>query len=63
MLAKVSIVFIMINKGNTNQALIKIKRLKKVQHIDSAQRSKTDGPPHRRMGRNILVKFSIFEIV
>lgn len=55
MLAKVSIVFIMINKGNTNQALIKIKRFKKVQHIDSVQRSQTDGPSYGRTGRYTLV--------
>ena len=37
-LVKVSFVFIMINKMNTDQALIEIRRLVKVQHIDSAQR-------------------------
>ena len=46
MLAKGSLVFIMTNKLNTDQALIQIKRLEKVQHIDSAQPSQTDGPPH-----------------
>ena len=29
---------------NTDQALIQIKRLEKVKHIDSAQRSQTDSP-------------------
>ena len=46
MLAKVSLVFIMINKLNTDQALIQIKRLEKVQHIDSAQRSQTEVLPY-----------------
>ena len=46
MLAKVSLVFIMINKLNTDQALIQIKRLEKVQHIDSAQRSQIEVLSH-----------------
>ena len=37
-LVKVSLVFIMINKMNADQALIQIRRLVKVQHIDGAQR-------------------------
>ena len=46
MLAKVSLVFIMINKLNTDQGLIQIKRLKKVQHINSAQRLQRNGPSY-----------------
>ena len=42
-LTSVSLVFIMINKLNADQALIQIRRLEKVQHIDNAQRSQTDG--------------------
>ena len=38
----------MINKLNADQALIQIKRLEKVQHIDSAQRSQPHGPSHWR---------------
>ena len=55
MLAKVSLVFIMINKLNTDQALIQIKRLEKVQHIDSAQRSQTEVLSHWRRGHYTLV--------
>ena len=33
----------MINKLNAEQALIQIRRLEKVQHIDNAQPSQTDG--------------------
>ena len=33
----------MINKLNAEQALIQIRRLEKVQHIDNGQRSQTDG--------------------
>ena len=44
MLLKVSLVFIIINKLNADQALIQIKRLEKVQRIDSTQRLQTDGP-------------------
>ena len=35
---KVSLVFIIINKLNADQALIQIKRLEKMPHKDSAQR-------------------------
>ena len=38
MISEVSLVFIMINKLNLDEALIQIKRLEKVQHADSAQR-------------------------
>ena len=38
MLLKVSLVFIIINKLNADQALIQIKRLEKMPHKDSAQR-------------------------
>ena len=31
---------------NTDRALIQIKRLEKVQHIDVTQQSQTDGPSH-----------------
>ena len=55
MLVKVSSVFILINKLNTDQALIRILRLEKVQHIDSAQRSQTDGPSYWRTGHHTLV--------
>ena len=55
MLLKVSLLFIMINKLNADQALIKIRRLEKVQHIDSAQRSQADGPSHGRTDRYTLV--------
>ena len=55
MLLKVSLLFIMINKLNTDQALIKIRRLEKVQHIDSAQRSQADGPSRGRTGRYTMV--------
>ena len=55
MFAKVSFVFIMINKPNVDQALIQIRRLEKVQHIDSAQRSQTDGLSHGRTCRYSLV--------
>ena len=44
MLVIVSLVFIMINKLNPDQALIQIK--KKVRRIDSAQRPQTDGLSH-----------------
>ena len=54
-LVKVSLVFIMINKLNADQALIQIKRLEKVQHIDSAKRLQMVGPPHGRTGRYTLV--------
>ena len=37
MFVEVSLVFIMTNKLNTEQALIQIKRLQKAQHIDNAQ--------------------------
>ena len=37
-LVKVSLVFIIINKLNADQALIQIKRLEKMPHKDSAQR-------------------------
>lgn len=50
-LVKVSLVFVMINKLNTYQALIQITRLGKVQHTDSAQLSKTDGSSHWRTRR------------
>ena len=43
-LVKVSFVFIILNKLKSDQTLIQIKRLEKVQHIDSAQRSQTDSP-------------------
>ena len=43
-LVEVSFLFTMINKVNTEQAFIQIKRLEKLQHTDSAQRSETDGP-------------------
>ena len=56
MFAKVSLIFITINKLNTDQALIQIKRLEKVEHIDSAQCSQTDGPSHWRAGRYTLVR-------
>lgn len=36
-LVEVSLVFIMTNKPNTDQALIQKKRLEKVRHIDSTQ--------------------------
>ena len=52
----VSLVFIMINKLNPDQALIQIK--KKVRHIDSAQRSQTDGLSHWRTGRYIFAHIS-----
>ena len=55
MLLKISLLFIMINKLNADQALNKIRRLEKVQHIDSAQRSQADGPSHGRTGRYTLV--------
>ena len=54
-LVKVSLVFIMINKLNADQALIQIRRLEKVQHIDSAQRSQTNGLSHGRTCRYSLV--------
>ena len=50
-LVKVSLVFVMINKLSTYQALIQITRLGKVQHTDSAQLSKTDGSLHWRTRR------------
>ena len=37
MLVEVSLVFIMTNKPNADQALIQKKRLEKVWHIDSTQ--------------------------
>ena len=43
-LVKVSLVSIIINELNTDQALIQIKRLEKAQHVDSEKQSKTDGP-------------------
>ena len=43
-LVKVSLVFIIINELNTDQVLIQIKRLEKVQHIDSARWSQKGGP-------------------
>ena len=55
----------MINKLNADQAnlhirklhiRIHIRRLEKVQHIDSAQRSQTDGPSHRWTCRYTLLK-------
>ena len=52
---KVSLVFIMINKLNTDQALTQVKRLEKMQHIDSAQCSQTDGLSHRQTGCYTLV--------
>ena len=54
-LVKVSLVFIMINKLNADQALIQSRRLEKVQHIDSAKRSQMVGRPHGRTGRCALV--------
>ena len=50
-LVEVSFLFTMINKLNTDQAFIQIKRLEKLQHIDSAQRSETDGPSEWRTSR------------
>ena len=44
--AKVSLIFMTINKLNADQALIQIKRLEKVEHVDSEQCSQTDGPSH-----------------
>ena len=41
-LVKVFSVFNMINKLNTDQALIQIKRSENVQHIDNVQPSQTD---------------------
>ena len=55
MLVKVSLVFNITNKLNADQALIQIRRLENVQHIDSAQHSQTDGPSHGRTGRYTLV--------
>ena len=45
----------MIDKLNPDQALIQIRRLEKVQHIDSAKRSQTYGPSHEQMSRYTLV--------
>ena len=47
MLVKVSLGFVIINKLNADHALNQIKRLEKVQHFDSAQRSQTDGSTGR----------------
>ena len=58
-LVKVSLVFIIINKLNADQALIQIKRLEKVQHINSAQSSQTDGLSHGRTGCYTLVKMPV----
>ena len=44
MLLKVSLVFIMINKLNTDHALIQIKRLEKVNYTDSTEWSQKDRP-------------------
>ena len=41
----VYLVFIKINKLNTDLALIQMKRLEKVQHFDSAQTTVTNGRP------------------
>ena len=57
MLVKVSLAYIMINKLNIDQALIKIRRLEKMHHVDSAQRSQTDGPSHGRTCCYTLVIF------
>ena len=54
-LVKVSFVFIMINKMNTDQALIEIRRLVKVQHIDSAQRWQMEGPSPGRIDGYTLI--------
>ena len=62
MLVKVSLVFIMINKLNADQALIHIRRLTKVQYIDSAQRSQMDGPSHGRLGHYTLVNLTLIEL-
>ena len=43
-LVEVPLLFTMTNKLNTDQAFIQTKRLEKLQHIDSAQRSETEGP-------------------
>ena len=45
----------MTNKLNTDQAFIQTKRLEKLQHIDSAQRSETDGPSQWRTSRYTLI--------
>ena len=58
MLLKVSLVFIIINKLNADQALIQIKRLEKVQHIDSAQRLQTDGPLYIGFSERVWWEFS-----
>ena len=55
MLVKVSLVYFMINKLNPDQTLIQIRRLEKLQHIDSAQRSLTDGPSRKPTGRYTLM--------
>ena len=52
----------MINKLNADQALIHIRRLKKVQYIDSAQRSQMDGPSHGRLGHYTLVNLTLIEL-
>ena len=57
MLVKVSLGFAIINKLNADHGLIQIKRLEKVRHFDSAQRSQTNGPPYGRTGRYTLVYF------
>ena len=47
----------MINKLNADQALIQIKSLEKMQHIDGAQRSQTHSPSQWRTGPYALVAF------
>ena len=54
-LVGVSLVFSTINKVNTDEALILIKRLEKVQHIDNAPRQQTDGSSQCRTGRYTLI--------
>ena len=56
MLVKAFLVFAMINKLNADQALIQIKRLEIVQHINNAQSSQTDGSSFCRMSRYTSVK-------
>ena len=56
MLVKVSLGFAIINKLNADHGLIQIKRLEKVRHFDSAQRSQTN-KPYGRTGRYTLVYF------